>query len=104
MLAAVLRLASMSKSAASAANSRGDSLLLDMKVFDAQRVPGLQPYRLPNAFSHVARSPIPAILIRRLARVRRGGNVLFVPLLCGETEGKMYGRAFTFEIMDSMGE
>ena len=54
------------------------SLLLNMKIFDVERVPRLDANRLPDSFGHVARAPVPAELIVSLPGVRRGGDVFFV--------------------------
>ncbi len=60
-----------------------DLQLVHMEVGDAHAVPGFQAHRLPDADGDVARPPIPAILIRRFARVGRGGHVLFVAFIGG---------------------
>src|ERR1035438_1339039 len=54
-----------------------DLLLPDMKVVNAQIVPSDQPHRLPDPFGDVPRTPIPAVVIRRFARVWVRGNPAF---------------------------
>src|SRR5271156_1682424 len=49
-----------------------NSVLVDMEVIDAKRVPGFKPHRLPNALGHITRSPIPAVVVRSFAGVGRG--------------------------------
>ena len=60
---------------------RSDALLMDVEIFNAQRIPGFKTHGLPNAFRHEARPPIPAVVVGRLACVGSGGDVLFVSVI-----------------------
>src|SRR5215469_17929952 len=56
-----------------------DSLLLNMKILEAQGIPRLDENWLPNSLGHVSRPPIPTVLVGSLPRVGRRGDIFFVP-------------------------
>src|SRR5277367_1716536 len=58
-------------------------LLMNVKVVNSKRVPRLESNRLPNAFGHVTRTPIPAVVVWGFAGVGSGRDVLFIAVIMG---------------------